>query len=128
MQINNQTKEKKIIIEAHLPVALEELALYALPKKEDPAKILELLNGSSPTPNYVMRKIARGILRKQNGGVRLKDIDHDYNDSENMTHGVAYFRVELEGTEKALRSIAGEKKLFVFDWQAYERSNTGEDP
>jgi hypothetical protein len=118
---NSNFKEKKIIIEAQLPVALEELALYVLPKKEDPSKILDMLNTNPMTANYVMKKIARAIIRKNKAEVNLKDIEHDYNDSNNMTHGVAYFKVELEGTEKSLRRIAGKNKLFDFDWQAHDQ-------
>ena len=38
------------------------------------------------------------------------------NDSQNITHGVAYFKVTLEGTEHALRKVTGSDKLFEFDW------------
>jgi hypothetical protein len=124
---NSNSKKDKITIEAQLPVALEELAIYVLPKEKDTSKILEVLNTNPMTPNYVMRKIARGIIRKKKAEVKLLNIEHDYNDSQNMTHGVAYFKVELEGTEKALKRIAGEEKLFEFDWQDHANSHTGED-
>src|SRR5438046_4402158 len=125
MQKNNKqnSREKKITIEAELPVALEELALYVLPKKEDPSKVLDLLNTNPSIANHEMKKIARAILRKKKAEVRLKNIEHDYNDSHNMLHGVAYFKVELEGTEKALKRIAGEEKLFFFDWQTHDQTH-----
>lgn len=113
-------KENKMIIEAELPVALEELALYVLPKKEEASKILELLDKTPSVANYVIRKITRRVLRQSKDEVKLKSLEHHYNDSQNMSHGVAYFKVELEGTKKSLKGIAGDDKLFLFDWQPHD--------
>jgi len=116
-QKTQNPKEKKISIEAQLPVPLGELATYALPKKANEEEIVPLLDAKPHVANYVMGKIARSILRKKKAKVKLLNLEHAYNDSQKLIHGVAYFKVTLEGTEKALRRVAGEDKLFEFDWQ-----------
>jgi hypothetical protein len=122
MRKNNS--EEKITIEAELPIALEELAIYTLPKKRDASEILDLLNTKPELANYEMEKIARSIIRKKKLDVRLKSLEHDYNDSDNLTHGVAYFKVELEGTEITLKKITGENQdVFFYDWQTHGQSN-----
>jgi hypothetical protein len=116
--------EEKITIEAELPIALEELAIYVLPKKRDASEILEVLNTKPEFANDEMTKIASSILRKKKMDVKVIKLEHDYNDSENLTHGVAYFKVVLEGTEGALRKITDEDQdVFFFDWQAHDESN-----
>ena len=116
MRKNQNPENKKVTIVAEFPVPLGELAIYALPKKEDKSKIFDLLTTKPQIANYAVGKITRAILRKKKVEVKLKNLEHYYNDSQNLTHGVAYFKVTLEGTENALRKIAGSNKLFVFDW------------
>ncbi len=119
MQKNNS--EEKISIEAELPIALEELAIYVLSRKQDPFEIVELLNTKPEIASNEMTKIAKRIIQKKQLDVRLKNLEHDYNDSENLTHGLAYFKVELVGTEKALKKITGEDQdVFSYDWQAHD--------
>src|SRR4051794_28733955 len=89
MQKNNS--EELIDIEVELPIALEELAIYVLPKKRDASEIVDLLNTKPELANFEMEKIARSIIRKKKLDVRLKSIEHAYNDSNKLWHGVAYF-------------------------------------
>jgi hypothetical protein len=112
-----QNEADRITIEAELPVPLEELALYTLPKKVDATEIVNLLDTKPHVANYVIGKTAKRIISNKKLDVKLKNLEYDYMDSSKLSHGVAYFKVTLEGTEKALKKIAGEDRVFSFDWQ-----------
>lgn len=115
-------KLKTIIIEAELAVPLDELAIYTLPKKEDASSIVELLNKKPDIANFIIEKIARKIIRKKKLDLKLEKLEFDYNDLDSIERGMAYFKVKLEGTEKNLKRIAGENRLFFFDWNARRAS------
>lgn len=109
-------KLKKIIIEAELNVLLGELAIYTLPKKEGASSIIALLNKKPEIANFIIEITARKIIRKKKLDLKLKKLEFNYSDFNNIEYGIAYFKVKLEGTEKNLKRIAGENKLFFFDW------------
>ncbi len=116
--MQHRTGEKKIRIEAELPIALEELAFSVLSKREDPSAVVDLLIKKPEVASRVLERVVRRIIRKKEIAVRLKNLAHDYNDSHNITHGVAYFKAELEGTEQELRKITGANRLMQYDWTA----------
>lgn len=69
-----------------------------------------------------IRKIVKNILYKQAKNIKLVSLTLDYFDSEDEGKGNAIFSVTLEGTESDLRKVAGDGKLFVFDWKEGLRS------
>ncbi|MEW6058409.1 MAG: hypothetical protein AB1540_17545 [Bdellovibrionota bacterium] len=73
--------------------------------------------GIAVLANQAMEKVALQILRKKKVEVTLKQIKFSYNDSDNLTHGVSYFKAKLVGKEKELKKIAGEDKPFIYEWQ-----------
>ena len=109
-------KEKIITIEAELPIPLGELAIYVIKRKEDDSKLLDLLYNKPEIVNIKVKKIMKEIICKKKWNIKLKDLKFDYNDSDNFSHGASYFNVNLKGTEKGLKKIAGENRICFFDW------------
>ncbi len=116
MTNNNDLKNKKITIKAELPIPLGELAIYVLDKGQDESLVTELIDNNPAKVNSIMGKEVREFFEEKKLKIILIDLKHDYNDSYNMTHGVAYFSAVLKGTEKELREIAGDDKEFIYDW------------
>src|SRR5580693_5637032 len=109
--------QEKIIIAAELAVPLGELATYAPLKREGTSTITELLDKKPYIVNCIIERIVRGTIRKKKLEVKIKKIQFDYCDSDNISHGVAYFKANLKGTVQCLKRIAGENKLLFFDWE-----------
>lgn len=121
MQNKNTEKEKTIIITAELVIPLGELAIYLLVKGEDPELVKTILYQAQEKANKEIKKIAKSVLVDRKSEVKLNHLKFDYNDSDNISHGAAYFKVKLQGTEKELRKIAGEDKVFEYDWEDHEK-------
>ena len=120
---NENAQEKKITIEAQFPIALGDLAAYIrIPKKESYV-VIEMLRTNPLVPNLLMRKRAIRIFRVEKAEVKLKYLHYDYTDRESIEYGTAYFKVKLQGTVEALQLIAGKDNLFLFDWEAHDRSD-----
>ena len=115
--MQNTAKEKTITIEAELVIPLGELAIYLLVRGQDEAEVNKVLYQAEAKANKEIKKIAQEVLIEKKSEVKLNKLKFDYNDSDNISHGTAYFKVKLEGTEKALRKIAGENKVFEYDWE-----------
>ena len=113
---DNDLKNEKITIKVGLPVPLWELAIYALNKGQDESHIIELLDKNPEKINSMMKIWVTDLFTEKNIDVTLKELKHDYNDSNNTTHGLAHFSVKLEGTKNVLRTIVGDDKDFLFDW------------
>ena len=115
---DNKTKntaDKKISIETELTLSFSKLAPKALPEFKE--AVVNLLKAKPDIINCKVEKIVRKIIGKKKLDLKLTAVEHAYNDSENLTHGGAHFKVTLEGTENALRKVAGENRLFFFDWK-----------
>lgn len=118
--MTDKLKDRKITIEAELVIPLGELAIYILKKGEEESLLLKLLYNKPEIVNIKIKKIAKEVLRDNKSNVRLKELRFDYNDSDRFSHGASYFKTMLRGTEKELRKIAGENKIFEFDWDEKE--------
>jgi len=112
--------EKEIEIETEFPIPLEELAMEIIPKEEDLTGINEILHKHPDKANEAVTKMLNDLIKEEKWEVKVKDVKFDYNDSDNLTHGASYFKVKLQGTEKALRKIAGPDKIFIYEWQENE--------
>ncbi len=121
-----QIPDKKIRIEAELPIPLGELATYISPKKEGVASIAELLEKKPHIPNSILLKFVSKIIKRKKFSVNIEKIEFDYCDSERIERGVAYFNAILTGTEKELRKVAGEDRIFFFDWEEGIKMNVQE--
>ena len=63
------------------------------------------------------------VVCRKKLNIKVKELKFDYNDSEDLVMGVAYFKVKLNGTEKELKKLAGDyNKICVFDWEEYKQS------
>ena len=122
MKTKKSEKEKMIIIEAELVIPLGELAIYLLVRGKDEAEINNVLYQTEAKANKEIKKIAQSVLIEKKSEAKLKYLKFDYNDSDNISHGAAYFKVKLEGTEKVLRKISGEDKVFEYDWEENEKT------
>ena len=109
--------QEKIIIQAELEVPLGELATYTSPKKEGLSTIVDLLDKKPYIVNCIIERIVRRIIKKKKLDVKIKKLEFDYYDSEVIDIGTAYFKTNLKGIGKNLRRIAGENRVFFFDWE-----------
>ena len=122
MSKKSNSKEKIITIEAELPIPLGELAIYVIKRKEDDSKLLDLLYNKPEIVNIKVKKIIKEIICKKKWNIKLKDLKFDYNDSDNFSHGASYFNVNLKGSEKELKKIAGENRICFFDWNENQKT------
>ncbi len=120
--MRRNSAEEKITINAIMPISLEELAIYVLPRKRQASEIIDVLNKKPELANTEMEKLARNLIRKKKLKVKIEKLEHDYNDSENLSHGVAYFKVALEGSGKDLKRLIGENKPLMYDRQSQPES------
>lgn len=122
--MQNQNSKEEITIEAELPVALEELAIYTLTKKgENKEKIVAVLDENPSRAEKAMRRIARENISAQKAKVQLEDLEFDYMDSARLWHGAAYFKAKLKGKEEELKKIAGENyEIFFYEWKEHTNS------
>jgi len=109
-------KSEEMEIEAEFPVPLGEIFIYLKRKGEKDEDIVDILENDPERGNTEMKKIANSIIRKKNLKIKVLEVEHAYNDSSNITHGVAYFTIKLSGTEKDLKKFAGENKEIEYDW------------
>ena len=109
-------KKSEIEIEAELPIPLGELFIYIKRKGETEEDIVSILDEEPERAIVEIKKIVNSIIRKKNLKIKALEIEHSYNDSDNITHGVAYFSIKLNGSIADLKKIAGENKEIVYDW------------
>lgn len=120
--LKNSPIEEMLSIKAELEIPLGELAIYLLKPGEDASAIVNLLETKQEFADAEMTKLVRNIVYKKTKKVTLVSLNLDYCDSGNVSHGAAIFCSKLIGTERELRKVAGEDKLFVFDWKDGIRS------
>jgi len=117
MSKKSNSKEKKVIIKTIFSIPLDELAMYIFKRKEKDSQLFDLLDNNPEVVNIKIKKIIKEVLHKKKAVVKLKEVKFDYNDTEDFIMGIAYFNVKLKGTEKELRKVTKENKLFYFDWE-----------
>lgn len=109
-------KKSEIEIDAELPIPLGELFIYIKRKGEKEEDTVSILDEEPERAIDEIKKIVNSIIRKRNLKIKVLEIEHSYNDSDNITHGVAYFSIKLIGSIADLKKIAGEDKEIVYDW------------
>ncbi len=110
-------KDSTIEIEAELPLALEEVFLYIKKKGEKVEDIVSILDNEPERAIAEVKEILNEIFKEKKVNIKFKDVEHAYNDSKNITHGVAYFSFKLSGTTSDLKKVAGEDKHILYDWE-----------
>ena len=111
-------KQSEIEIEGELPVPLGELFIYVKRKGEKEEDIVSILDEDPERVISEVKKIVNEIIKKKKLNVSVLDIEHAYNDSDNVDSGVAYFGIKLSGLKTDLKKIAGENKTVEFDWES----------
>ena len=120
--LKNNSIEEILSIKTELEIPLGELAIYLLKPGEDASAVVNLLETNQEFADAEITKLVRNILYKKTKKVILVSLNLDYCDSGNVNHGTAIFCSKLIGTERELRKVAGEDKLFAFDWKDGSRS------
>jgi len=115
--MNKNIKERRRIINTELAIPLGELAIYVLKKGEKESALLDLLFNNPGIVNTKVKRIIREVLRDKGSKIKVIDLNFDYNDSDKFSIGASYFEARLKGTEKELRRVAGEDKIFSYDWE-----------
>ncbi len=110
-------KKSEIEIDAELPIPLGELFIYIKRKGEKEEDTVSILDEEPERAIDEIKKIVNSIIRKKNLKIKVLEIEHSYNDSDNITRGVAYFSIKLNGMEADLKKIAGENKEIVYEWE-----------
>jgi len=110
-------KKSEIEIDAELPIPLGELFIYIKRKDEKEEDTVSILDEEPERAIDEIKKIVNSIIRKKNLKIKVREIEHSYNDSDNITHGVAYFSIKLIGSIADLKKIAGENKEITYDWE-----------
>jgi len=108
---------KKIEIEAEYIIPLEELAFTVLEKKNNPSEIITLLRHRTKKVSNAVKASIGKVLSESFPEVKMKNLRFAYIDSGNITHGCAFFKAKLLGTEQALREVTDKEKIFVHDWE-----------
>jgi len=113
----NKNQKEKITIQARLPIPLNEFPFLFIKKGENAERIVSLLDNQPKKISRMLCREIRRMLEQENPEVEIITFGFDYYDSPNITYGIAYFTVRLEGTENDLREVAGDReKFFLFDW------------
>ncbi len=110
-------KKSEMEIEAELPIPLGELFIYIKRKGEKEEDVTDILDNEPERAIAEITKIVNSIIKKKKVNVKVLELEHAYNDSYNVTHGVAYFSIKLSGSKADLKKIAGEDKEIVYDWE-----------
>lgn len=110
-------KKSEMEIEAELPIPLGELFIYIKRKGEKEENVTDILDNEPERAIVAITKIVYSIIKKRKVNVKVLELEHAYNDSYNVTHGVAYFSIKLSGSKADLKKIAGEDKEIVYDWE-----------
>ncbi|MBI3518049.1 MAG: DNA adenine methylase [Bacteroidetes bacterium] len=111
-----KSRGKTIAKKTQLGIPLEELAIEMLPEGADPVKIVPIIYNQTSRVEETATILAQQAMIDEKVKAKIKSLHFYYNDSDNISHGVSYFNVELEGTETELKKIAGEDKLFYCEW------------
>lgn len=109
-------KSDTIEIETELPLALEEIFHYIKKDGEKVEDIVSILDTQPQRAISEVKEILKEMFEEKKLNISYKDIEHAYNDSDNIVHGVAYFSLKLSGTKSDLKKVAGDDKHILYDW------------
>lgn len=113
---DKNSKNKKITIEAEMPIPLEEILEWLRELGEDRRKIFRLLECNSVKIASKIMASLYVFFDEEKASVRIEKTEHLFNDSSNIIHGTAYFKVRLNGTIEDLKKVTGFDKLLIYDW------------
>lgn len=111
-------KQSEIEIEGELPIPLGELFIYIKRKGDKEEDIVSILDKEPVRVIAEVKKIVNEIIKKKKLHITILDLEHAYNDSDNIDTGVAYFGIKLSGLKADLKKIAGEGKTIEYDWES----------
>jgi len=111
-----QNQKNKIIIYATLPVPLKDVFDWMEEDGKNESDTMLLMKNDSEKISEKVKTVFNEYFSDEKINAELKEINFWYSDSDNPSHAVAFFKIKLEGTEKTLHKIAGENKLFIYDW------------
>ena len=126
-KIEEQSKKRKegrkiygkpveaMTIKTEFSVPLEILAglLFTKPMEE---MLLEKIDDKPEEVEEAAKGLAEDEIKENKVAVKVLSVKYVESDSDNLSHGVAYFTVELEGKKADLRQITGRDELFYYQW------------
>lgn len=119
-KIENQKNGKIIEITAEIPISLEELSFVVLQDDSKGSEIIEILDKNPERAEKVLLEFSELDVVDE-ADVEINGLKFSFYDSDNLSHGVAYFKIKLEGTEEELRKIAGNNnEPYFYDWSDAE--------
>lgn len=110
-----KAKDKKITIEVDLPIPLEEIQNW-MGELDENIDLIKFLESKSKLITYIPKSILSDFLKDEKVDVEILKIKYGYYDSSNLSHGMVYFEIKIRGTKQELKKIAGEDKLFIYEW------------
>lgn len=98
---NSETETLKVMF----PISLEELAVTIIPEEEKLEEIVIILDKQKHKAEKAVREILEEEFRIGCLDAEILSVRFDYYDSGNITHGAAYFIVELQSSKQELDKI-----------------------
>lgn len=111
-----RSASKLTTIETELGIALEELAIELIPKNKPKEGIIDLIDNHTTKVEKEVESMAEEAIKEEGLDIKIKSVKFKENDSNKLSTGASYYKIELEGTLKDLKKMAGEDKLFYYEW------------
>ena len=109
-------KSSQATITTELGMSLEELAIELIPKKQPKEDILHLIDNKRSEVESRVTKMVEDAVKEEGVSVDIVSVKFNHTDSTRISTGAAYFKAVLKGAKKELKQIAGEDKLFYYEW------------
>jgi hypothetical protein len=103
---NKKIKRLKLLTEEfEMPVPLEELAVYIIGEEKATSRIKKLLASKPDKINHVVKTMLLDMIEIKDWKIDVESVKFDYCDSQDVTFGIAYFKVMFQGTRQALKQL-----------------------
>ncbi|HBF89381.1 MAG TPA: hypothetical protein DDX39_12135 [Bacteroidales bacterium] len=119
-----RTTGKEISISTELGIPLEELAIDLLNENQDKSEIINVVYKQTAKVEKAVLAMVKNEIKEQKLNIAVEKVTFTENDRDNISTGASYFEVVLKGNKTDLKKIAGEDKLFIYDWSQELNGNT----
>lgn len=120
--MNEDDPIKQIVAEINIP--LEALVMVMVPDDEDEEKILSIIRSGNGHAEEQIQDLCQGEIPDSYSTVKVTRVTFKRTDSDDVSEGMAFYSVTLEGSESELRQVAGEDEMFRYDWSKEEAGFT----
>jgi len=110
-----QLKEQNLLsIETQFEIPIEVLAAVLFTKPMEYRIIDKIYNQPAEIEQEVKRRAIDLVVGKE---ITVREVKFVETDSDDISQGISYFKVILEGKRSELEIIAGKDKEFDYDWK-----------